>query len=418
MISLKENSNINLHLYYPKINENNKKILILGNTIGFFGYSFKEFGNDFHRYAWFANAIQQKSLFTIIGTINEKKYYDDLISSIINIFRLKFLKNNYKFYLIKENDNYFEKFNLLIKDMKFDYVIMNPPYNNSLGDSFLNKILDISNIIISVQPLSYLYKGKNGNIKIKKKLERGYTKIETIDANSIFDAFFQNSIAILFYNKISKINKKIIDENEIETFDNIKRYFNDKLITEFSKIVNPLIKEHNCFKEWFGTPGSHYPERYIDIDKENPEAYVVQSVQLRGNVSSKFKDGKAPDFYTMITNNQKLIETQFIGKYKDLIKLKDNKGKLKLQYYFKFNSKNEAYNFLNYIQTDFARTCLYLEKKDINVYWRSIPWFDFSDEHFSKSPKEIDDWLFEKYNISNEIRKHIEKILPDYYNIR
>ena len=30
----------------------------------------------------------------------------------------------------------------------------------------------------------------------------------------------------------------------------------------------------------------------------------------------------------------------------------------------------------------------------------------------------IDDYLFTKYNISNEIRKHIEKLLPDYYNIR
>ena len=47
-----------------------------------------------------------------------------------------------------------------------------------------------------------------------------------------------------------------------------------------------------------------------------------------------------------------------------------------------------------------------------------IPWFDFSDFHFSKSPREIDNWLFKKYNISNEIRKHIEEILPDYYGIR
>ena len=54
----------------------------------------------------------------------------------------------------------------------------------------------------------------------------------------------------------------------------------------------------------------------------------------------------------------------------------------------------------------------------MNVLWNMIPWFDFSDDHFNKSPKEIDDWLFKKYNISDEIRKHIEKILPDYYGIR
>ena len=41
-----------------------------------------------------------------------------------------------------------------------------------------------------------------------------------------------------------------------------------------------------------------------------------------------------------------------------------------------------------------------------------------SFKHFSKTPKEIDDYLFKKYNISDDIRKHIEEILPDYYGIR
>ena len=49
---------------------------------------------------------------------------------------------------------------------------------------------------------------------------------------------------------------------------------------------------------------------------------------------------------------------------------------------------------------------------------RILPWQDFSQDIFSKSPREIDDYLFKKYNISDEIRKHIEEILPDYYNIR
>ena len=54
----------------------------------------------------------------------------------------------------------------------------------------------------------------------------------------------------------------------------------------------------------------------------------------------------------------------------------------------------------------------------MNVIWGMIPWLDFSDKHFSTLPREIDDWLFKKYNISDEIRNHIEKILPDYYGIR
>ena len=53
-----------------------------------------------------------------------------------------------------------------------------------------------------------------------------------------------------------------------------------------------------------------------------------------------------------------------------------------------------------------------------NPHLTHIPWFDFSDPVFSKSPSEIDDYLFAKYNISREIRKHIENLLPDYYSIR
>ena len=88
--------------------------------------------------------------------------------------------------------------------------------------------------------------------------------------------------------------------------------------------------------------------------------------------------------------------------------------------YINFNNEDEANNFCNYIKTDFASTCVYLYKNDINLVTslNYIPWFDFSDDHFNKSPKEIDNWLFKKYNISDEIRKHIEEILPDYYGIR
>ena len=72
--------------------------------------------------------------------------------------------------------------------------------------------------------------------------------------------------------------------------------------------------------------------------------------------------------------------------------------------------------------TDFCRTCYYLVKINTNVFnggeFKHIPWFDFSNDIFNKTPAEIDDYLFAKYNISDDIRKHIEELLPDYYSIR
>lgn len=78
-------------------------------------------------------------------------------------------------------------------------------------------------------------------------------------------------------------------------------------------------------------------------------------------------------------------------------------------------------NLINYIQTDFCGGCLYLIQTSVELdrgECKCIPYFDFNNEIFSKTPSEIDDYLFTKYNISNEIRKHIEELLPDYYNIR
>ena len=303
------------------------------------------------------------------------------------------------------------------KGKKFHICLMNPPYANGLGNKFLDKALDIARCCITIQPQSYLFKGEFGNKSVKKKLNSGITYIETIDANKFFNgAAFQNMIGILYHKNENNYNEIIIDDMKLNTLDGLTIWFKDKKMLEFNRIVQPLYKKENCQMKWKGTPGSHYDNRIIY--DEDPLCWCVQCVLLRGHVSSKQDTGKAKDFYTMIPKNEELLQKQFIGQYKNLILLKNNNNKSKLQYYFKFDTKNEASNFLNYLKTDFARTCLYLIKKDINVYWKNIPWFDFSDSHFNQEPKKIDDWLFKKYNISDDIRKHIEEILPDYYEIR
>ena len=102
-----------------------------------------------------------------------------------------------------------------------------------------------------------------------------------------------------------------------------------------------------------------------------------------------------------------------------------------MEFYYHFNTKKELYNFINYIKTDFVRILLYMYKTTIDLISGKplsfVPWFDFSDPVFSKSPSKIDDYLFAKYIPAvdeetgitrDEIRKHIEELLPDYYKIR
>ena len=82
--------------------------------------------------------------------------------------------------------------------------------------------------------------------------------------------------------------------------------------------------------------------------------------------------------------------------------------------------KNCKDYFINYLKTDFARSVLYFYKNSTQLIPATdyLPWFDFSDKHFSKTPKEIDDYLFSKFEISKDAREKIEEILPDYYGIR
>ena len=57
---------------------------------------------------------------------------------------------------------------------------------------------------------------------------------------------------------------------------------------------------------------------------------------------------------------------------------------------------------------------MYLMVVNLNIYHGLI----FLMIYLIKTPAEIDDYLFAKYNISDDIRKHIEELLPDFYNIR
>lgn len=101
--------------------------------------------------------------------------------------------------------------------------------------------------------------------------------------------------------------------------------------------------------------------------------------------------------------------------YGEYEKLKDDQH---FFFYISFETEQEMRNFVNYIKTDFARTCLSLNKINLHLYVDTVPWIDFSEDIFSKTPEEIDNYLFKKYDISDEIRRHIEEVIPDYYNIR
>ena len=209
----------------------------------------------------------------------------------------------------------------------------------------------------------------------------------------------------------------MFDNKKYDKCEQISSISNDVLLTEFKNITDKLANIDNIGNIIHYRIGTPQDKNKYELNPNN-DWYVLRVLQLRGHKGLN-------DFYTLISNNQKEIDKN-TGIYKDISKIKtvaSNTGNTKyyLEYYFAFNTKNQLTNFINYIKTDFVRCILFIYKNTMNILrgeLTHIPMFNFSNNNFSKTPKEIDDYLFTKYHISNDIRKHIEKILPDYYNIR
>ena len=192
---------------------------------------------------------------------------------------------------------------------------------------------------------------------------------------------------------------------------------NDVFLTEFKKIVEALYLKDNLDNHLKSVPNNIKLKNKTEY-KPNPDWWCIKIPAIRGHIAA---NGVKDDFYTILSNDKNEINGYILGQYKDL-NTKTKNGKKTFFYYFAFNNSQLMYNCFNYLQTDFCRICYYFNKVNSNVFnggeFKYIPWFDFSDLIFSKSPSEIDDYLFNKYNISDEIRQHIEELLPDYYGIR
>ena len=284
---------------------------------------------------------------------------------------------------------------------KYDIVLMNPPYDNGLYKKFLIKILDISDKSVTIHPVDFIL-GKKPNKNILDKINDGFD-LQLVNSMSDFDAGILGTLGILNHNSNGKL---VYNGNEFDSVNDIKPWSDDLYLDEFYNIIKNLI-DNDSLDKHIKEKEQPWSGRYTEKNPKN-SWWCIKISQLRGNQS---KSGVMDDYYTFIPRDR-ISQT-----YKELEEQRNTNNLC----YFAFDKRDDCNNFINYLKSDFARTALRLIKTTGNLMrgeLKFIPWFDFSDNHFSKTPKEIDDYLFKKYNISDEIRKHIEEILPDYYHIR
>ena len=198
----------------------------------------------------------------------------------------------------------------------------------------------------------------------------------------------------------------MFDGKEYDRCNEIRFYSNDNLLMEFKSVVDKLSAIDNIDNHVYA---SEFAEN-VPYKKQRYGGYVSR-IDLFAGSGSMGSTGES--FYTLFSKNRTVEDN--IGIYKRFTALKD-----KFKLYVPFNTKDEAVNFYNYCKTYFCRCSLFFSKTNLHLdrgEMKSIPWFDFSDSLFSNSPEDIDNLLFKKYEIKQEIINHILEILPNYYEL-
>ena len=297
----------------------------------------------------------------------------------------------------------------------FSVCLMNPPYNKA--NTFLAHIIPMSSTCVSIQPTAWLF-GKHKNMKIVSQIQSCRCDIDIVDPSQ-FDAGFLANVAITHIDTTQPKQVNVINNitNTKRTYDDIMDVDGiDDVMSKFSNIVRPLYEEDNMQNHIRRNYGKFLTQNASLTLKHLP---IVRISVIRGSVDQRTGTPNA-DFYTLISNNELEVNTKTIN-FTDRLNDTNGSGRLITKMFILCSDTREQHNIVRYMQTDFCRACLRIIKTNGHLdrgELKYIPWFDFSDEHFSKTPREIDDYLFNKYNIPDSIRTYIESILPDYYNIR
>lgn len=339
------------------------------------------------------------------------------------------------------------------KEMKFDFVIGNPPYQDeTIGDNkefappiyhlFLEEAYKIAEKVEMIHPAKFLTNAgatpKRWNVKMLHDPHLKILHFEQISKKIFANTDIKGGVVIT-YHDIEK------DFGAIEVFT---KY------SELNKIIHNVIN-HTDFTGLDSIMISSYAYHFTDIlHNENPNAESMLSnghkYDLKSNVFERlpqiFYDEKPKDNHSYIQilgrNDKgrifKYIRRDYINDVKNLNKykvyipsasgtgefgetissplvVKPNVGSTETFLSIGcFDTLKEAQNCCKYIKLKFTRSLLGVLKTTHHIVpnnWKYVPLQDFtssSDIDWSKSISEIDAQLYKKYKLTKEEIAFIE----------
>lgn len=365
-------------------------------------------------------------------------YFDDLVNQ---------LKEKTEQFINKvTNESYWGKGN---KKMKFDAIVGNPPYQETLEKSsdkpiynyFYDAAFKISDLVSLISPGRFLFKaGKtpkdwnekmlsDEHFKVVKYFQnsgdvfprtdiKGGIVISLRDANKNFGTIglFSN------YTELNSILEKVLKQNFIPfsevIFSSDVYKFTEKLHTDFPQIKDRLSKGHenSVTTNIFGKLPEVFLSDLPNDDCEYVKIYGVQeNIRIYKYIRKEYIKGPSNfDKYKVFVPKSngsgaigEVLSTPLIGE--PLIGHTQTFISIGV-----FDTKQEAEACLKFIKSKFARTLLGTLKStqhNPKSTWANVPLQDFtanSDIDWTQSIPDIDKQLYKKYNLSPEEITFIE----------
>lgn len=393
-----------------------------------------------------AKSITRRTLCGYSDAIVNAHYFDDLVNMLKNKpeqFKKRVLKGSYW-----KKD---------VKEMKFDAVVGNPPYQletTDLGNGkdpiyhlFIDMAQNLSDYSSLIHPARFLFNaGKTPKEWNNKILNNEHFKVEKYfsDSRYIFPTVdIKGGIAITIFNK--KVNfgaiktfmrtpemKTILEKTKRSDFEPLSNLVypnhsyrwterlyeeNNWAETRLSKAnrYNVTTNAFSAFQELFFEHKPLDGKEYIRVFGRENSSTRVQKWIRKDYISVTDNFNKYKVFVARANGNgdfgekltKPLIGDEQVAHTDTFISIG------------KFNTLEEAENLLKYIATKFLRALLGTLKVTQDNFadkWANVPLQNFlsnSDINWSKSIHEIDLQLYKKYGLSDEEIAFIEsKVKP------
>ena len=284
---------------------------------------------------------------------------------------------------------------MILSSKKYDFVFSNPPYTHNIDISIMIEVLELAKEFIIVHPATWILdkKFKNNEYMVFRDLIHGkLRKAIMFNGNPLFGIHIQ--VPLMFTHIDNTYNGVIEcdyfgDKFTEEDIYKVSRFGSDReLVDSFLEPIREYIKTHKTLDAYSG-----FAPTVI-----NDSVFYAQLTMFSGHTYADKEDMYKPDHCTFVTKDG--IINYGLRKFKE--NLKDT---------YRFKTKTERDNFLEYLKTDFARFCLATKKVSLRNgggEFDNVPWMDFTQSW-------DDEKLYSFFGVTTEMKEYIESIIPKYH---